>query len=290
MLNNRQVNFLRGGFMSIHMMTPDPFETWLTGVKTWKPGAGEENIYHVLSLSGGKDSTAILLKFLEYDVWLNEVIYIDTGKEMPEMIEHINKLEDLVLKNDINFTRLKPKKSFDYWLAEHEKTRGKNKGKKGYGWPDFQNRWCTSQLKINTLKKYYKEVIEKNYESVEYIGYAFDEIKRSLKNNDDRLKEYPLINFEMTEKNALQYCYDKGFRWGGLYDKFDRVSCYCCPLSSLKELKYIYKKYPRLWNEIKVLDKKSFRDFRADYTLEELENRFSIELQKEQKRLKLCSI
>jgi len=66
----------------------------------------------------------------------------------------------------------------------------------------------------------------------------------------------------------------KRLDWGGLYERMSRVSCYLCPLSRLSELEIVYKEYPELWANMKQLDKKSFRKFRYDYSLDELEEKF----------------
>ena len=131
----------------------------------------------------------------------------------------------------------------------------------------------TDQLKQQTISRYYRE-LRKKYDTVEFIGYAADELERTKKNDDDRIKEFPLVLWGMEEKEALNYCYRKGVTWGGLYEKFDRVSCYLCPLSRLGELKYIFENYPWLWLEMRMLDDMSYRDFRSDYTLAELEHKF----------------
>jgi len=259
--------------MTIHLLSPDGFESWLFDAPIYKPNDEQYNKYFVISFSGGKDSTALLLKLLEYDIWIDEVIYVDIGKEMPEMIKHINKIKKLVTDKGIKFTRLKSEKDWDYYFYKHIKTKGKNKGEKGYGWPGFGNRWCTKHLKIETLKKYYKK-LENEYETVEFIGYAADEINRTKKNDDNRTKEFPLILWDMEEENALNYCYLKGYDWDGLYEKFDRVSCYLCPMSRLSELKYIFNNYPWLWLEMRMYDDASKWDFRNDYTLRELEYKF----------------
>ena len=81
----------------------------------------------------------------------------------------------------------------------------------------------------------------------------------------------------MTEAESLKYCYEKGFDWNGLYEKFSRVSCYLCPLSKLGELKIVYKEFPELWQDIRSLDKKSSRRFRSDYSVEQLEKKFDKE-------------
>ena len=108
--------------------------------------------------------------------------------------------------------------------------------------------------------------------AIEYHGIAVDESKRCK----DGIR-YPLVEWGITEKQALQYCYDKGFNWGGLYDKFSRVSCWCCPLKPLKELKVLYKNFPHLWEELKRLDKLSYRKFRSDYSVADLEVKFDKE-------------
>lgn len=217
----------------------------------------------------------MLLMMLERGMPVDDIVFCDTGKEFPQMYDHISKVERYIGRE---VTRLIPEKSFDYWLGEHIKTRGKNKGKRGYGWPDFRNRYCTDRLKRVPFLNYLKG---KNI--IEYHGIAIDERERANKNKNTGWDiRYPLIDWSITEEQALQYCYDKGFDWGGLYKRFRRVSCYCCPLQRIGELRTLYTYYPALWDAMVVMDKRSFRSFRADYTLEELENRF-----KEDKQLKL---
>lgn len=80
---------------------------------------------HIISFSGGKDSTAMLLKMLENNMQIDEIIFCDTGKEFPQMYEHIKKVEDYIKRP---ITILKAEKSFDYYMFEHEKTKGKNNG------------------------------------------------------------------------------------------------------------------------------------------------------------------
>lgn len=101
------------------------------------------------------------------------------------------------------------------------------------------------------------------------FGIAWDEPKRV------KDKIYPLIEYRMTEKECLHYCYGRGFDWDGLYEKFKRVSCWCCPFKSLKELKVLYKEFPDLWMQLKEMYDKSYNQFRCDYTIKELEEKFN---------------
>lgn len=214
--------------------------------------------YYVCSFSGGKDSTAMLLKLIELNYPLDEIIFCDTGVEFDEVMETIQKVEEYIQRP---ITRLKSKETF-YSL-----------GKK-YGFPWIRGRWCTGELKNQIINKYLSD-LKKKYKVIEYIGIAADEGKR-IKN-----KSYPLVELGMTEKDCLEYCYNKGFTWGGLYEDFDRLSCWCCPLKNLKELRIMYHKYPQYWNRIKKLEE-DFKDTKApNFTikasLSDLERRFVIE-------------
>jgi 3'-phosphoadenosine 5'-phosphosulfate sulfotransferase (PAPS reductase)/FAD synthetase len=76
---------------------------------------------------------------------------------------------------------------------------------------------------------------------------------------------------------CLDYCYEQGYDWEGLYDIFKRVSCWCCPLQSLAELKKLRKHFPDLWKELREMDKRTWRKFNPDYSVEDLERRFADE-------------
>jgi 3'-phosphoadenosine 5'-phosphosulfate sulfotransferase (PAPS reductase)/FAD synthetase len=208
---------------------------------------------NIVSFSGGKDSTAMLLMMLEKNIPVDDIIFCDTGKEFPQMYEHIKKVEGYIGRN---ITIVKAEKSFDYYMFDHIKTKGKNKGKKGYGWPNMLCRWCTSRQKKRPFKKY---LAGKDY--IQYIGIAYDEPKRH-ENIADNVK-HPLFDWKITEADALRYCYDKGFTWGGLYEHFDRVSCWCCPLKNNKESMQLYIYYPELWQKLKDMDSRSYNKFKG---------------------------
>ena len=53
-----------------------------------KPMAGN---FHAVSLSGGKDSTAMLLLMIERDKPIDLVLTADTGMEFPEISVHLKK-------------------------------------------------------------------------------------------------------------------------------------------------------------------------------------------------------
>ena len=69
---------------------------------------------HIVSFSGGKDSTAMLLMMLERGVPVDRVICVDTTKEFPQMYEHIEKVQAMVAPIQIEIVKI----DFDYWFGE----------------------------------------------------------------------------------------------------------------------------------------------------------------------------
>ena len=51
---------------------------------------------NIVSFSGGKDSTAMLLMMLAKHMPIDALILCDTGKESPQMYEHIEKVQKYI--------------------------------------------------------------------------------------------------------------------------------------------------------------------------------------------------
>ena len=220
---------------------------------------------NLVSFSGGKDSTAMLLMLIEKGVHIDEIIFCDTGKEFPDMLKHIDDVEKYIGRP---ITRLKQHKNgFDYIFLEQKRSeKSKYKDKVGYGWPSAMRRWCTTTLKKKVFDSYVKEKYGKEYTL--FIGLAADEQKRVARNKDGRIK-YPLVDWGITEKQALDYCYEKGFTWNGLYKHFKRVSCYLCPLQRKNDWLTLKCNYPELFCDAIRLDRLSVYKFKPNGTLEE---------------------
>jgi hypothetical protein len=122
--------------------------------------------FHAVSLSGGKDSSAMLLLMIERDMPINMVLSADTGMEFPEMYEHLAKLDEhLFRERGIHITTLRHPKGFEYLMFDEPKQKPRsleNRAKLGIppygnGWPGIRVRWCTGQLKTHlTTATYYR--------------------------------------------------------------------------------------------------------------------------------------
>ena len=84
---------------------------------------------------------------------------------------------------------------------------------------------------------------------VSYVGIAFDEQSRCKPGF-----EYPLVRAQMTEKQALQFCYSQGVDFGGVYRYFHRASCFCCPLGGKQHFRRLFRYNRRLFDFVGVLD------------------------------------
>ena len=252
--------------------------------------------YHIVSFSGGKDSTALLLGMIDRNMRIDEVINFDTGLEFPYMYDHINRIKTILDEKKIKFSTFKSKKGFEWFLLDKERLTKANMPMSGWGWPNINNRWCTAYLKTRNSDAYLKELRER-YEVIQYIGIASDESKRmERKHHQNKEYRYPLIEWGMTEQDCLNFCYDRGYDWGGLYNLFNRVSCWCCPFQPLKELYKLWINFPDLWAQLKTWDSKLIHEhgtnavlFKKPYNVEQLEKRFTVEKRRKDLNLSVCS-
>lgn len=249
-----------------------------------------QNQYHAVSLSGGKDSTAMLLLMIERGMPIDTVISADTGMEFPEMYEHLAKVDDYLFRErGLHITTLRHPKGFEWMMFEEPKQRKssiENRARYGVppygnGWPGIRVRWCTGQLKTHLVNKEVNR-LKADKAALHYVGIAADEARRC---KDDI---YPLVMWGITEADALQICYDRGFDFGGLYKIYNRASCWCCPFQRIGELRKLRRHHPELWAKLMELDKRAIAQFgagplgqfRKDWTVAQLETRFAEEERK----------
>lgn len=205
----------------------------------------------------------MLLRLIEENKKIDEVIFYDTGMEFKAIYNTRDKIINLLKTKKIKYTELKSDISFEYKMYDKEIHKKDGSLQKGYGLCGGRCRWGTT-LKNATIKKYLKEKYKDNY--IEYIGIAADEINRIEKAKMEN-KILPLVEWNMKEKDCLNYCYSKGFYWEEnnilLYDVLDRVSCWCCANKNKKELENMrlylpeyYLKYIHMLKKIKTINKK----------------------------------
>ena len=207
-------------------------------------------MYYIASCSFGKDSLAMVLRLIEENRPLDEVVFYDTGMEFQAIYNVRDKLLTLLDEKGIKYTELKPDRPFMYDMLERPKKKRTGEQVCGDGWCGGACRWGTF-AKQRALNKH----CGTNYT---YIGLAVDEKSRLQKLEEH--KHSPLAEWGMTENDCLEYCHEKGYFWEEsgieLYSILDRVSCWCCCNKNKKELYNIYRYLPQYWERLKDLQSK----------------------------------
>lgn len=225
---------------------------------------------NIICFSGGKDSSAMLLKMLELNYKIDKIFFCDTGLEYPDLYNWIKTLEKYINRD---ITTLKPLTNFDYWFYG-KFTKGKNKNQiRGFPYQLYPCYW-TRESKVNVLNKN----IGKNNNI--YIGIAYDEIKRSKAKcyiNKPNKYYFPLIDLKMKEIDCINYLNSLGLKHP-LLNKFDRSGCWLCPKQNLKSLKNLYIYYPELFKKLKQYEKDSPHGFKINFKLSEFENKIKEEV------------
>ena len=72
----------------------------------------------IASISFGKDSLAMLLKLLELNYPLDEVVYFDIGVEFDSIRNNAERMKPILAEKCIEFTILTPKEPFIYCMCE----------------------------------------------------------------------------------------------------------------------------------------------------------------------------
>ena len=221
---------------------------------------------YIVSFSGGKDSTAMLLRMLELNMQVDKIVFADTRLEFPEVYDYIKKVEKVIRRK---ITIVRAKKSWDDWFYG-KFTRGFRKGQiRGFPKCHIVD-WCSRSLKQVPLHKFEEG-------NIVYLGIAFDEKNRIQKKTNRRIVKYPLIEWGWTEEDCLNYLKEKNLL-NPLYKKFKRLGCWYCPKQNLKSLRILFKDYPKLWKKLKKMGKDSPIKFRTDYSVEDLEIKFKEEV------------
>ncbi|MEI7996419.1 MAG: phosphoadenosine phosphosulfate reductase family protein, partial [Methylococcaceae bacterium] len=101
-----------------------------------------EIVRHVLGISGGKDSAALAI-YMRDKILDMEYFFTDTGAELPEVYDFLDKLEAYLGKP---IKRLMPNGDFDHQL----------KMQNGF-LPSPNTRWCTREMKIRPFEEWVGE-------------------------------------------------------------------------------------------------------------------------------------
>lgn len=213
----------------------------------------------IANLSGGRDSSTMVVKWLEMGRKLDKIIFCDTLYEFPEMYDYLQKLNDYIkAKFDNEITFLKPEiDMFHKWAFEYPIQKGENICKLR-GLPKAMGMdYCTRELKSNVTRDYVKKLSPQKFKNDVLIGYTYNEVERGrLSSLSYGVSVYPLHEWRYNEPECENFLKSRGIA-NPLYKHFERTGCYLCPKQNTKSLKALYENYPNLWQKCKDMERKA---------------------------------
>lgn len=191
---------------------------------------------HILSLSGGKDSTALAV-YMRDRLPQMEYVFCDTKKELPETYEYLDRLQAFLGKS---ITRLNAERGFDHWLEIFG----------GY-LPSSQMRWCTKNLKIIPFEKFVGDDQVFNY-----IGLRADEDRGGYISHKPNIKPvYPFKDAGITETDVFRILEESGLGLPRYYSWRTRSGCYFCFFQRKREWVGLKETHPDLFEKAKAYEK-----------------------------------
>jgi 3'-phosphoadenosine 5'-phosphosulfate sulfotransferase (PAPS reductase)/FAD synthetase len=168
-----------------------------------------------------------------------EYFFCDTGAELPETYEYLNRLE-VALGKPIE--RLNPDKGFDHWFEVYRGTL-----------PSPQMRWCTRQMKIKPLEEWLGDV-----EATSYVAIRADEKNRkgyvSTKPNIKAV--FPFVDDGIDHEGVLRILEDAGLGLPSYYEWRTRSGCYFCFYQRKAEWVGLAERHPELFERAVAIEGK----------------------------------
>jgi 3'-phosphoadenosine 5'-phosphosulfate sulfotransferase (PAPS reductase)/FAD synthetase len=257
----------------------------MPGIGWFCLGHDSMSVIHVVSVSGGKDSTATLLLALERFGRDRIIpIFMDTGNEHSAVHEYLSYLEQAL---DITIRRFKADFSDEIkrkrmFIARDQRTKRDKRGRK-LRWtnkakrralavlhptgnpyldlclwkgrfPSRKAQFCTEELKRNVAVEFQMELVDQGYTVVSWQGIRRDE-SQARKNAAKFEKIGPRMFIyrpivEWSAMDVFEYCRLKGIQPNPLYKQgMNRVGCMPCINCGKEEIRQIAVRFPEYMDE-----------------------------------------
>lgn len=192
---------------------------------------------HVLGISGGKDSAALAIYMRDRlpDV---EYFFTDTGAELPEVYEFLDRLEDYLGKP---IARLGLERPFDHLL--HHLHNG--------FLPSPNTRWCTREMKIRPFEQWVGDD-----DVVTYVAIRADENRDGYKATKPNITaRFPFKEDGLVRSDIDRILTQSGVGWPAYYEWRSRSGCYFCFFQRKVEWVSLAERHPDLFQKAQAYEK-----------------------------------
>jgi 3'-phosphoadenosine 5'-phosphosulfate sulfotransferase (PAPS reductase)/FAD synthetase len=195
-----------------------------------------DRVRHILSLSGGKDSSALAV-FMKDKVPEMEYVFCDTQKELTETYEYLERLQAYLGRPII---RLNATRGFDHWLQVY-----------GSYLPSGRMRWCTRMLKIKPFEEFVGD-----HAVLSYIGIRADENRDGYISTKPNITAvYPFKEAGIVEADVYRILDEAGLGLPSYYEWRTRSGCYFCFFQRKAEWVGLKERHPDLYDKAKAYEK-----------------------------------
>lgn len=194
------------------------------------------HVRHVLGISGGKDSAALAI-YMRDKAPDMEYFFTDTGAELPETLDFIERLEGVLGKAII---RLNAKRSFDHLLKLRNNFL-----------PSPKTRWCTEELKI----KPFEEFIGGDT-AISYVAIRADEDRPGYLSTKENIRVvFPFKDAGIDIHGVHRILKDHAIGLPAYYEWRSRSGCYFCFFQQKGEWLRLRERHPDLFERAKEYEK-----------------------------------
>lgn len=211
-----------------------------------------------ISWGAGVNSTAIIaLHLLSEFEPRPEIVFADTGAELPETYQYIEEVRKILAEHDWDVTILNPRDHAGFYRPSVN-----SRDLYQFQWdtktvPSIRFRQCTSKYKRDPLKRYAEG-------RTAMIGICADELHRI---RDDGI--YPVKDLTRAECAAL-------IEKAGLPEAH-KTGCWFCPMQAKYEWMKLWEKHRDLYDKALALERRSKITYNKDGTLDLVMDRWLAE-------------
>jgi len=207
----------------------------------------EQRELNVINFSGGRTSAYMTKRLIDEGLENYIVTFQNTGKEMPATLDFINECDK---RWGLNIVWLEYRYGNNFEVVSYETASRDGRpfdeliAHKKHFLPNQMMRYCTKEMKIETVRRYLQSIGVKEWTS--YNGIRYDEPRRwsKAKNLPSYQEiELPLVKWKTTKDDVLNWWSEQDF---DLMLKQPYGNCDGCFLKGKGKLAIIAKERPEL--------------------------------------------